>query len=129
MRIGELAKASGVSTRALRYYEQRGLLKPRRQENGYRDYDESAVTRVLNIRALLDAGLNAESIKKMNACLDEDFDDVPVCVEAIEVYEQRLRVVREQVIAPTEIQRKLEDRLHPRRAAILHKPTTGTPDV
>ncbi|GLW67191.1 MerR family transcriptional regulator [Actinomadura rubrobrunea] len=120
MRIGELAKASGVSTRALRYYEQRGLLKPRRQENGYRDYDESAVTRVRNIRALLDAGLNAESIKKMNACLDEDFDNVPVCVDAIAVYEQRLRVVREQVTALTEIQRKLEDRLHHLRAGIPH---------
>lgn len=120
VRIGELAKASGVSTRALRYYEQRGLLKPRRQENGYREYDESAVTRVLNIRALLDAGLNAESIRMMNACLDEDPDHAPVCLEAIAVYEQRLRVVREQVTALTEVQRKLEDRLRQLRTGVPH---------
>ncbi|HEY8479017.1 MAG TPA: MerR family transcriptional regulator [Spirillospora sp.] len=116
MRIGELAKASGVSTRALRYYEQRGLLPSRRRENGYREYDESAVTRVRNIRALLDAGLNAESIRKLTDCLDGDLDHTPVCEDAIVLYERRLQVVREQVAALTSLQRKLEDRLHRLRA-------------
>ncbi|UNO43595.1 MerR family transcriptional regulator [Streptomyces sp. MST-110588] len=118
MRIGELAKEAGVSTRALRYYEQRGLLRPRRQHNGYREYDESAVTRVLNIRTLLAAGLNAESIKKMNACLDGDTDHAHICSEAIVVYERRLQVVREQVVMLSAMQRKLEDALRHLRTGI-----------
>ena len=40
MRIGELAERAGVSTRALRYYEEQGLISARRAHNGYRDYDE-----------------------------------------------------------------------------------------
>lgn len=111
MRIGELASASGVSTRALRYYEQRGLLRARRQQNGYREYEESAVTRVHNIRMLLDVGLSAANIRELNSCLDEDLDYVPTCLEAVALYEQRLRAVRAQLTALAEVRSKLEDKL------------------
>ena len=40
MRIGELAKRTGVATRMLRYYEEQGLISTRRLDNGYRGYDE-----------------------------------------------------------------------------------------
>ncbi|MGK3102774.1 MerR family DNA-binding transcriptional regulator [Streptomyces sp. WAC05858] len=50
MRIGELAKATGATTRALRFYEERGLLSSARAVNGYRVYDERAIQRVANIR-------------------------------------------------------------------------------
>lgn len=112
MRIGELADASGVSTRALRYYEQRGLLQADRQENGYRAYDESAVTRVRNIRALLDAGLKADNIRRLTACLDEEnIDRIPTCMEAYALYERRLQVVRAQLAALTEVESRLEQKL------------------
>lgn len=122
MRIGELATACGVSTRALRYYEQRGLLLARRQGNGYREYEESAVTRVHNIRMLLDAGLSAENIRELNSCLDEDLDHVPTCLEAVALYERRLQLVRRQLTALAEVQSKLEDKLHQLRT---HHRTTG----
>ncbi|MEK8171174.1 MerR family transcriptional regulator [Streptomyces sp. M19] len=38
MRIGDAAAAVGMTTRALRYYEQRGLLTARRTASGQRDY-------------------------------------------------------------------------------------------
>lgn len=41
MRIKQLSERTGVSSRLLRYYEEQGLLRPRREENGYRDYEES----------------------------------------------------------------------------------------
>jgi DNA-binding transcriptional MerR regulator len=41
MRIGELARQAGVSTRTLRHYEGLGLLTPRRTANGYRDYADA----------------------------------------------------------------------------------------
>ena len=37
MLIGELATASGLSREALRFYEQQGLIRARRLDNGYRD--------------------------------------------------------------------------------------------
>ena len=52
MRIGELAKATGVTTRALRFYEEQGLLTATRSHNGYRQYDESAIVLDERIEAL-----------------------------------------------------------------------------
>lgn len=111
MRIGELARASGVTTRALRYYEERGLLRSRRQGNGYREYDQSAVARVHNIRLLLDAGLSAENIREMNSCLEEDLTHAPTCLEAVALYEQRLLAVRRQLMALGEVESRLEEKL------------------
>ncbi|MEU0489731.1 MerR family transcriptional regulator [Nocardiopsis sp. NPDC006139] len=70
MRIGELAERTETSRRLLRYYEEQGLIVSRRLENGYRDYDEDTVDRVLQIRGLLDAGLPTKIIRQMLPCLD-----------------------------------------------------------
>ncbi|MGW2354026.1 MerR family transcriptional regulator [Actinacidiphila glaucinigra] len=69
MRIKELSERVGVSTRLLRYYEEQGLISPRREENGYRCYDEAAVERVEQIRGLLGAGLTTEIIREVLPCL------------------------------------------------------------
>lgn len=69
MRIKELSERTGVSARLLRYYEEQGLVRPERRENGYRDYDESTVDRVQQIRGLLDAGLTTEIIRAVLPCL------------------------------------------------------------
>ena len=71
MKIGELAKRTNVSTRLLRYYEEEGLLTPDRAANGYRDYAERLVDRVLQIRGLLDSGLPTRIIKQIIPCLTE----------------------------------------------------------
>jgi DNA-binding transcriptional MerR regulator len=71
MRIGELARRTEVSTRLLRYYEEQGLLTPERAPNGYREYPERLVDRVLQIRGLLDAGLPTRIIKQIIPCLNE----------------------------------------------------------
>jgi DNA-binding transcriptional MerR regulator len=70
MRIGELARRTGVPARLLRYYEEQGLLTPGRAANGYRDYGEPLVDRVGQIRGLLDAGLPTRIIKQILPCLD-----------------------------------------------------------
>ena len=56
-RIGELAGRTGVSPRLLRYYEEQRLITPSRALNGYREYRESHVHVVLQIKGLLEAGL------------------------------------------------------------------------
>ncbi len=69
MRIGELAARTEVPTRMLRYYEEQGLLGSSRTPNGYRDYPEAAVDRVVQIRGLLDAGLPTRIIRAILPCL------------------------------------------------------------
>ncbi|RSD13920.1 MerR family transcriptional regulator [Amycolatopsis eburnea] len=71
MRIGELAERTGTARRLLRYYEEQGLIVASRGANGYRDYDEPTVDRVLQVRGLLDAGLPTRIIKQILPCLDK----------------------------------------------------------
>ncbi|MDQ1042951.1 MerR family transcriptional regulator [Streptomyces sp. V4I2] len=63
MMIGELSRRTGVPTRLLRYYEEQDLLHPDRAVNGYRDYGETDVRDVQQIRGLLDSGLTTEMIR------------------------------------------------------------------
>ena len=71
MRIGELAQLTDTQTRLLRYYEEQGLIVPRRLPNGYREYDDYLVNRVIQIRGLLDAGLPTRIIGQILPCLDK----------------------------------------------------------
>jgi DNA-binding transcriptional MerR regulator len=68
MRIGELARVTGVSARSLRYYEEQGLLPAARLGNGYREYDERAVRQVAFIQDLYRAGLPSELIRETMPC-------------------------------------------------------------
>lgn len=68
MRIGELGRKTGVSTRLLRYYEHQGLLVSGRAPNGYRDYTQDAVERVLHVRGLLASGLPTAIIREVLPC-------------------------------------------------------------
>jgi DNA-binding transcriptional MerR regulator len=71
MRIGQLAERTGTSRRLLRYYEEQGLLVSTRAGNGYREYDERYVDRVLQIRGLLDAGLPTRVIRQILPCINQ----------------------------------------------------------
>jgi DNA-binding transcriptional MerR regulator len=71
MRIGELAKKTGIAARMLRYYEEQGLMSPRRLDNGYRTYDDYLVDRVQKIRGLVDSGVPTRIISDILPCLDQ----------------------------------------------------------
>ncbi|MGX1364984.1 DNA-binding transcriptional MerR regulator [Streptomyces canus] len=68
MRIGELSRATGTSTRSLRYYEDQGLLSSHRRSNGYREYGEEAVRQVAFIQDLYRAGLPSQIIRDILPC-------------------------------------------------------------
>jgi DNA-binding transcriptional MerR regulator len=76
MRIGELARRTGVSERSLRYYEQQGLLVSDRTPSGHREYAEAAVDRVIHIQELYAAGLNSRTIASLLPCM-RDSDGGP----------------------------------------------------
>ncbi|MFV2021757.1 MerR family transcriptional regulator [Micromonospora sp. LOL_023] len=69
-RIGDLAARAGVSTRALRYYEEQGLLAAQRSPAGQRHYPESAVDRVKLIQMLYAANLSSRTIADLMPCVD-----------------------------------------------------------
>ncbi|WP_271985634.1 MerR family transcriptional regulator [Pseudoclavibacter terrae] len=71
MRIGELANRTGVSTRALRYYEEQGLLHPQRSSTGQRVFTEDAVPRVQLIQQLFTAGLSSRLLVRLLPAIDD----------------------------------------------------------
>ncbi|MDN0200497.1 MerR family transcriptional regulator [Streptomyces sp. S.PNR 29] len=79
MRIGELARRTGVSPRSLRYYEQQGLLSAERTPGGHREYPEGAVARVVRIQELYAAGLCSSKIAELLPCM-RDSDGGPSAV-------------------------------------------------
>ncbi|MFI7024271.1 MerR family transcriptional regulator [Micromonospora sp. NPDC049900] len=70
MRIGDVARRAGVSTRALRYYEEQGLLTSERSPRGQRTYPESAVERVRLIQQFFAAGVPSRTILQLMPYVD-----------------------------------------------------------
>lgn len=66
MRIGQVASAAGMSTKALRFYEATGLLPaPERTSAGYRDYSTETLSRLNFIRRSRCAGLTLAEIREV----------------------------------------------------------------
>ncbi|MER5889859.1 MerR family transcriptional regulator [Streptomyces sp. NPDC001941] len=99
MRIGELSERTGTPRRLLRYYEEQGLLVPDRAPNGYRDYAERTVDRVMQIRGLLEAGLPTRAIRKILPCInDPRMIHVPAAApETIELLERERDRMTERI--------------------------------
>jgi DNA-binding transcriptional MerR regulator len=117
VRIGELATVTGTTARALRHYEQAGLISAERAPNGYRSYEDSAVVRVRNIRYLLAAGLTLDDVRVFLPCLDGDMAAAPPSDKGLRVASARLAVLNERIAA----QAAARDRL----AAALRQQTGG----
>lgn len=64
MRIGELSRISGISTRMLRHYDAMGLVSPeRRPGNDYRDYSDADIERLFRVEGLRSLGLPLQAIR------------------------------------------------------------------
>jgi DNA-binding transcriptional MerR regulator len=92
MRIGELARQAGVSPRSLRHYEVKGLMRPARSGNGYRDYPPAAIERVQYITELLACGFSADEIREFLPCFDDKSID-PGCAGGRARFQRKLAQV------------------------------------
>ncbi len=110
--IGELAQRSGASVRALRHYEQAGLLASVRGENGYRRFDPSAAAFVERIRILLRNGFTLEQIRPVVSMLGPQPPDLrSICPEVIALYRAKLGELDERIGALQQIRASAAARL------------------
>jgi DNA-binding transcriptional MerR regulator len=65
LHASEAARKLGVSTKALRLYEERGLITPRRTPAGYRIYDECIMVRAAEVAALRTLGLSLAQVARV----------------------------------------------------------------
>jgi DNA-binding transcriptional MerR regulator len=103
VRIGEVARAAGVSARAVRYYEQQGLLISERSPSGQRLYRQDTVTLVRFFQQMFAAGLTSRRIAELLPCWDSGHTDA----------EQRamLRAERDRIQAKVDDLQAALDRL------------------
>ncbi|MCE6995077.1 MerR family transcriptional regulator [Saccharothrix sp. S26] len=110
MRIGELADASGVSTRSLRYYEELGLIRSERTAGGWRDFDPSTVERVVLIQHLFAAGLRSTTINELLPCLEAPPEERTGVMERLLAEEvERLEAKRRDLDRELDTLRALRD--------------------
>ncbi|MFE7513707.1 MerR family transcriptional regulator [Streptomyces sp. NPDC057540] len=95
MKIGELARETGVSVRLLRYYEEQGLLGSERTSGGQRVYGPDAPAVVRRIRALLAAGLPTRVIAEVLDCVCGSEAEIEPCLSPLLV--ARLDAIDEQI--------------------------------
>ena len=68
MKINEVEAQVGITKKNIRFYEEQGLLSPRRNsENGYRDYGEAEVAALRQIKLMRKLGVPLEEIRRMRA--------------------------------------------------------------
>lgn len=95
LKIGEVAKHSGIGIEALRFYERSGLLgRPGRTESGYRVYDRIVLKRLDFIKRAQVLGFSLSEIKRIIA--DKQAGKSP-CREVREIVRHRLEELDERM--------------------------------
>ncbi|MFJ3867505.1 MerR family transcriptional regulator [Streptomyces nigra] len=103
IRIGEVARGAGVSVRAVRYYDEQGLLTPERSPSGQRLYRQDAIAMVRFFQQMYAAGLTSQRITELLPCWEAGHTDA----------DQRamLRIERERIQAKIDELEAARDRL------------------
>ncbi|EYT52859.1 peroxiredoxin [Leucobacter sp. UCD-THU] len=114
MRIGELAKRTGASVKAIRYYESIGLIEPARLDNGYRVFDEHHARAVTEIRELAGLGVSPQRAAPFLECLGLGHEHGDDCVSSLAVYRDTIADLTRMI-----------DALAARRAALRHRLEAG----
>ena len=115
MRIGELAQRAGISTKAIRYYEQAGILAaPDRTASGYRDYDQAALARLGFVRAAQALGLTLGEIRQVIAFRDQG---TAPCAHVSELLQRRAAELGARIAELQQLRGELE-RLAERAATL-----------
>jgi DNA-binding transcriptional MerR regulator len=147
LQIGEVADRTGVTQRTLRFYEERGLLKPpSRMEGGFRLYSEEDVARVEQIKKLqnllslslaeIKEMVEAEEVKtELRATYRPDLDweeRLRRITKAIELTRRQHKIIADRVEGLLAMKTDLEEKLHRYetyerdiRAALKEKSTAG----
>lgn len=111
MKISQIAKMTGISSRSLRHYEKKGLIYASRRDNNYREFDESIIEAINTIQLYLNLGLTTDQIKDILYCPDDkgyDKKEDEYCETLLQIYENKLNEVNRQKRALDEVQIRLE---------------------
>lgn len=104
MRIGELASRTGVTPKAVRYYERLGLVKSLRTPAGYREFDDTAIDVISTIRSAQGLGVKLADMDEIVALIR---DRERPCANVRAVIAAKRREISERIVALQEFDRYL----------------------
>ncbi|MEX2419720.1 MAG: heavy metal-responsive transcriptional regulator [Acidimicrobiia bacterium] len=105
MRIGELARSTGVPTKTIRYYEDIGVMPvPDRAPNGYRDYPDEAADRLSFVR---DAQATGLTLTEIASVLDLRGQGEVTCHHVIDLLERHLTALDRHIATLRQTHKKL----------------------
>ncbi|MDQ0997609.1 MerR family copper efflux transcriptional regulator [Phyllobacterium ifriqiyense] len=104
MNIGNASERSGLPAKTIRYYEDIGLLKPDRADNGYRDYSMSDVHKLRFLQRSRGLGFSVEECRQLLA-LYEDKDRASADVKSMA--QSKLQEVERKITELRELQHTL----------------------
>jgi len=105
--VGQLARATGVPAKTIRYYEQVGVLpEPKRSGAGYRHYSRHDVHRLLFIRRARALGLSLANLKALTTELDSG-ECLTVRPHLYALVTEQLRTVQQQIAEFQVLERQL----------------------
>jgi len=108
LKIGQLAQATGVTAKTIRYYEQVGVLRhANRTAAGYRQYAEQDLHRLLFVRRARTLGLSLPNLKSLTAALD-DGPRATVRPRLLGLVREQLSAVQQQISDLHLFQQQLE---------------------
>ncbi|MGV6802754.1 MAG: Cu(I)-responsive transcriptional regulator [Ruegeria sp.] len=71
MNIGDVAKRSGLPAKTIRYYEDIGFIRPKRTQNGYRQFDDTELHKLAFIGRARSLGFTIENCRTLLALYDD----------------------------------------------------------
>ena len=112
VQIGDLAKRAGVSVRAVRYYEELGLITPAdHSAGGFRLYGEDNLKRLKVINVLKELGLTLTEIRQILLVKKNSNDDHEAVEFLQKVFKERLILVETKIQALSKMRSELGNAL------------------
>jgi DNA-binding transcriptional MerR regulator len=111
MKIGELARKTGKTVRALHLYEEMKLLLPERSEGGFRLYRPDHLARVYWINKLQDMGFKLSQIRGLLEAVEQS-ETAPEAMDGVrELFRGKLEQTRDQVRRLRQLEADLDESL------------------
>jgi len=122
IQIGELAKQTGFSIDAIRFYERKGLLKkPARSEGGFRLFSSGDVANLQFVRKAQELGFSLDEIYGLIILRDQD---TQACRHVQEMLEHKLTVIRQKIEELKSLEEELKAGLRKCRREINRAPVS-----
>ena len=129
LKIGDLARRTGKSVRALHLYEELGLLTPTaRSQGGFRLYDDTAETRIRWIELLQDSGFSLHEIQALLRAWRSTRYGPDAMNRIREIFEKRLAETKEAIVRYQGLERELQGSLEYLGACQECRPPRTTQD-